>query len=158
MLNTGNYINMDYEAELLFDFEPTKQTEMADINFTIWAVQILVWGLIVVVVKVILFYFQLWFAVILETMTFILIGWLNLYPKVKLVTIMMIVPFILNSLQFWIQDNILIGKKSRNIEFTNYLRKRRNSMDAGEIKQMIDFKPKTRFRTIASRKDFKSDP
>ena len=71
MLNTGNYINMDYEAEILCEFEPTKQTEIADISFGIWGVQILVWGIIVIAVKVILFYFQLWFATILEAITFI---------------------------------------------------------------------------------------
>lgn len=154
MLNTGNYINMDYEDELLFDLEPTKQTEFADINFGIWGVQILVWGIIVIIVKVILFYFQLWFAIILETATFIWIGWLNLYPNIKLLAIMVIVPFILNSFQFWIQDNILKSKKSRTIQFRKYMRKKRNSMHAGETTQMVDFDPKTRYRTIVTRKAF----
>lgn len=71
MLNTGNYINMNYDDDLLFDIEQNKQTDISDINFGIWGVQILVWGMIVIIVKVILFYFQLWFAIILETATFI---------------------------------------------------------------------------------------
>jgi hypothetical protein len=51
MLNTGHYIKIDYEAEVMCDFEPTKQTEIDDIDFKIWLVQISVWGLIVIVVK-----------------------------------------------------------------------------------------------------------
>lgn len=128
MLNTGHYVKIDYEAEVLCDFEPTKQTEINDIDFKIWIVQIAVWGLIIIVVKLTLFCFQLISAPILEAISAVLIGWLNIYPKVKLILIMVIVPFLLNIFQFWIQDNILKSKKYKNIEFSQLVLPKRHSM------------------------------
>lgn len=55
-LNTGNYVSMDYEAEVMADFEPTRQTEVNDIDIKIWALQILIWGIIVAIVKIVLFF------------------------------------------------------------------------------------------------------
>jgi len=129
MLNTGNYVKFDCETEVIYDFEPTKQTEIDNIDLRIWAVQILVWGLIVVFVKIMLYFFQLAFAPVLELIAYILIGWLKHYPRIKLILIMVIVPFLLNVFQFWIQDNFLKAKKSRNVEFSKLLSlKQRHSM------------------------------
>ena len=57
--------------------------------------------------KIILYVIQLSWAKHLESVTIILIGWLNIYPNIKLLLIMIIISFFLNSLQFWIQDSIL---------------------------------------------------
>lgn len=46
-----------------------------------------------------------------------LLGWLNGYPELKLVSIMVVIPFIFNAIQFWIQDNILKADKKKNIIF-----------------------------------------
>ena len=77
------------------------------IDYTIWFVQILVWGLIVTIVKITLYFICMAFAEELELATDYILGWANLFPVFKLVLVMMIIPVILNSLQFWIQDNIL---------------------------------------------------
>lgn len=153
MLNTGNYVNMDYDAEVAWDFEPTKQTDIDDIDFRIWIAQIAVWGLIVIIVKLVLYCFQLLFAPVLESISAILIGWLKMYPNIKLVLIMVIWPFILNAVQFWIQDNILKSKKSRNKEFSQFISlKPRNSMYTGsEMVQMGRFDATKRSKTMVNR-------
>mmetsp|Transcript_29966 Transcript_29966/g.34341 ORF Transcript_29966/g.34341 Transcript_29966/m.34341 type:complete len:88 (-) Transcript_29966:20-283(-) len=46
-------------------------------------------------------------------------GWMKNYPDLKLVLIMIVVPIILNSIQFWLQDNILKGKKENMLKFVN---------------------------------------
>lgn len=159
MLNTGNYVNMDYEAEVICDFEPTKQTEVDDIDFKIWLAQITVWGLIVIIVKITLFFFQLLVAPILEVISSILIGWLRIYPRVKLILIMVLWPFILNSVQFWIQDNILKAKKNKNIEFSKMLTvKNRHSMYHNtETIQMQKFDASKRSRSKTDHTNFPMD-
>jgi hypothetical protein len=56
-------------------------------------------------------------APVLEAGTTLLIGWLDNFPALKLVSIMVLIPFIFNSIQFWIQDNILKADKKKNIIF-----------------------------------------
>ena len=127
-LNTGNYVRMDLEDQWMFDFDPTKQTELNDVDLRIWLLQIVIWGLIVTTVKFILFFFQMFSAPVLEFIGDILIGWLLAYPKIKLLVIMMLAPFLLNVFQYWIQDNFLKAKKTRNKLFSKFLPlKRRNS-------------------------------
>mmetsp|Transcript_5207 Transcript_5207/g.5976 ORF Transcript_5207/g.5976 Transcript_5207/m.5976 type:complete len:86 (+) Transcript_5207:597-854(+) len=41
------------------------------------------------------------------------------FPDFKLVMIMIVFPIILNSIQFWINDNILMGKKDNILKFIN---------------------------------------
>ena len=77
----------------------------------------IVWGIIVVIVKIILYVIQLSLANVLESTTTILIGWLNIYPNIKLLLIMIVIPFFLNSIQFWIQDSMLKADKQKNIIF-----------------------------------------
>ena len=91
--------------------------EIEEIDYKIWALQMAVWGIIVIIVKVILYLIQLTLADVLEMGTTILIGWLNIYPNLKLVLIMIVVPFFLNSIQFWIQDSMLKANKQKNIIF-----------------------------------------
>ena len=116
-LNTGNYVNLDYECDYIIELEPTQQTEIDDIDYKIWFAQIMVWGAINVISKIILFFCQRYLTIYLEVIAIVLLGWMNHFPKVKLVLVMIIIPLILNSIQFWIQDNILKAKKEKNIEF-----------------------------------------
>ena len=116
-LNTGVYIKENTFSPEIEDFHPAFQMERHDIDYRIWVIQIGVWGFIVIAVKWILFTFQALFAQTLETISNVLLGWLNMYPNIKLVLIMMIIPLIFNAIQFWIQDNILKAKKETNIKF-----------------------------------------
>lgn len=101
------------------DFDPAFQTQKHSIDYRIWIIQIAIWGCIVAVVKVVLAIIQLIFAPALELTSNVLLGWLNMYPNVKLLLIMMLIPLIFNGLQFWIQDNILKAKKETNKKFVS---------------------------------------
>lgn len=159
VLNTGNYVNIDYEKEFLIDFEPTKQTEIDDIDYRIWWVQIVIWGMIVIVVKITLFFFQLLFASVLEIASSVFIGWLRIYPNVKLVLIMVIVPFLLNTFQFWIQDNILKAKKETTIEFYKHdMERKRKTMISKPKIEMVAHSNSKRFKSyVGSNKHLNLD-
>jgi len=53
----------------------------------------------------------------LELATDFALGWTNLFPRFKLILVMMIIPLFLNSLQFWILDNLLHGTKKKTLKF-----------------------------------------
>ena len=57
------------------------------------------------------------FAPIFEKVADFFLGWLKKFPDFKLVLIMIVVPIIFNIIQFWIQDNILKGKKENILKF-----------------------------------------
>ena len=155
-LNTGIYIQ---EAKITVEaehYDPEKQTEIEEIDYKIWVLQMAVWGIIVVIVKIILYAIQLYFANLLETVTTILIGWLNIYPNIKLMLIMIVIPFILNSIQFWIQDRILKADKEKNIIFHRpgrYLRSlTQRPIRSNKIMQPLEM-PKKRSESIGSTKE-----
>lgn len=121
-LNTGVYIK-DNSTEIdIENFDPEKQEIGHQIDYKIYFIQLIVWGLIVIISKVLLYVIQTLFAPILETVTTVMLGWMNIYPRIKLLLIMVVIPFIFNSIQFWIQDNILKANKQKNIEFVSNAR------------------------------------
>lgn len=119
VLNTGVYIHEDYSHPEQVELEPTQQESKHKIDYKIWFLQVIVWSGVVVIVKILLFFSIQVFAPIFEKVADVLLGWLKQYPDLKLVLIMIIVPIILNSIQFWIQDNILKGKKENILKFIN---------------------------------------
>ena len=140
---------MDLEDQWVIDFDPTKQTEFEDVDMKIWLLQIAIWGIIVSVVKFILFFFQMFTAPILEFIADILIGWLLVYPRLKLLVIMMLAPFLLNVFQYWVQDNFLKSKKIKNQLFSKFLPlKRRNSDPTTRNVEMEWFSDIRRSRSI----------
>ena len=116
-LNSGVYVSETYLKNDVEKLDPNSQTTYSDINFGVYLIQIITWGLIVIVSKVFLFMFQNFLAPILELITNTLFGWMNIYPDLKLVMIMVVIPFLLNALQFWIQDNILKADKKTTKQF-----------------------------------------
>lgn len=126
--NTGNYININTDKTISTEAEYEHKFDSGEIDIKVWLLQIIVWGIIVATVKIILFFFQMLIAEFLELLSKILIGWLHIYPKLKLIFIMMVVPFLLNTFQYWVQDNFLKHKKSKDKEFSKFLKNRnRNS-------------------------------
>ncbi|CAD8048604.1 unnamed protein product [Paramecium sonneborni] len=90
-----------------------KIQEKVRIDWKMYACQLFVWNSVVIVSKFILFGFQELIADQLnETGSFLLSPITN--PEFLLVFVMIIIPFIMNAITFWIQDNIL--KKS---DFSN---------------------------------------
>ena len=80
VLNTGVYVHEDYTSVESANLEPTKQLVGRSIDYTIWFVQILVWGLIVTIVKITLYFICMAAAEHLETATDYILGWANLFP------------------------------------------------------------------------------
>ena len=39
-----------------------------------------------------------------------LLGWMDEYPRLELVVVMIVVPAVMNCAQFWLQDTFLKGK------------------------------------------------
>jgi len=82
-----------------------------NIDYRVWFVQLTVWCFIVMLVKLALFGVQLYCSESLEYLgTAALEGFAG-NPRLELLFVMVIVPLSLNSLQYWIQDNFLMGNK-----------------------------------------------
>ena len=58
-LNSGVYISDNYAVVNIDNFEPNEQTKFSDVDYKVWMLQTAVWGLIVIIVKVILMGFQM---------------------------------------------------------------------------------------------------
>lgn len=83
---------------------------------TTWCLQLTLWLLVVILVKLIIF-----FAIVIPLKgplydggDYLLQG-LDEYPRLELVFVMIIVPTIVNTLQFWIQDNFLMNADGNSI-------------------------------------------
>ena len=89
-------------------FKDGKQYTKLKISMYLW--QLLSWLIIVSISKVILAFVQLSQSKNLEKLgSSILSPFKN--PKLKLLIVMIFVPLIMNSIQFWVQDNFLKLKK-----------------------------------------------
>jgi len=75
-----------------------------------WLYQIFLWILAVYIGKVIVLCFFVLWQDQLASFTNMLFYPLDSQPQLKLVVVMIIIPTLLNSLQFWIQDNFLKNK------------------------------------------------
>ncbi|CAK55805.1 unnamed protein product (macronuclear) [Paramecium tetraurelia] len=83
-----------------------KIQEKVRIDWQMYACQLFVWNSVVIVSKFILFGFQELVADQLnEAGSFLLSPITN--PELLLVSVMIIIPFIMNAITFWIQDNII---------------------------------------------------
>eukprot|EP01016_Furgasonia_blochmanni_P021228 TRINITY_DN2351_c0_g1_i2.p2 TRINITY_DN2351_c0_g1~~TRINITY_DN2351_c0_g1_i2.p2 ORF type:complete len:167 (+),score=22.78 TRINITY_DN2351_c0_g1_i2:112-612(+) len=77
------------------------------IDYCIWFTQLLLWNFFVFLSKILLLGVQAMFAALLVEMSAHLWSSLDNMPNFKLLIVMVIVPVIMNSFQFWIQDNFL---------------------------------------------------
>ena len=114
-LNTGVYVREDYTNVESANLEPTQQLVGRSIDYSIYLLQLIVWSLIITIVKITLYFVCMATTEYLEIACDYLLGWTNLFPKFKLIFVMVLIPLVLNSIQFWIQDNILQGKKKRTL-------------------------------------------
>ncbi|CAI2377756.1 unnamed protein product [Moneuplotes crassus] len=116
-LNTGVYVHEDYSHPENVNLEPTEQETGHIIDYRIWGLQLFVWTCVVLIVKISLFFTVKIFSPIFEDLADFCLGWLKQFPDLKLVFIMILIPITLNVIQFWIQDNILKGKKENILKF-----------------------------------------
>jgi hypothetical protein len=78
------------------------------ISLSIWFIQLLLWLLIVLCGKFLTF--LIFYLISNEVNALISPAFLIFkgYPKVELIVVMILIPFLLNSVQFWIQDSYLM--------------------------------------------------
>jgi hypothetical protein len=81
------------------------------INYQAWLVQLLIWLSIVVISKSIFFGFEFGLEDFLKNLSFALMGWIERYPVLELVLVIVVVPVVMNGLAFWVQDNFLMKKE-----------------------------------------------
>ena len=134
ILRSGVYLPEDISD--VDEFEHIEPSTSADIvDYRIWTIQLVVWLIIIVIVKILLFGVQKVFAPNLELIGRFILSPVAAMPRLKLLIIMVIIPVILNSCQFWVQDNFLKAKEEttrmvfekRKREFL----RRRNSLTVG---------------------------
>jgi STIMATE family len=82
-----------------------------NIDYRVWAVQLVVWCIIVLLVKLILFVIQLYWAETLEFYGEYALSDFKGNPRLELLFVMVVLPLSLNSAQYWMQDNFLMGNK-----------------------------------------------
>jgi hypothetical protein len=88
-----------------------------EVDLGAWAVQLMIWGLIVLIVN--FTQVKVLIMALLMKASWIFSDWghwvlmgLEPYPRLELVVVMVIIPLIMNCVQFWIQDNFLKAKGS----------------------------------------------
>lgn len=82
-----------------------------NIDYRVWVVQLVVWCIIVLLSKLVLFGAQLYFSENLEVLGARALSDFEGNPKMELIFVMVIVPLTLNSIQYWVQDSFLMGEK-----------------------------------------------
>lgn len=103
----------------LYLFEQIFSTKMGEYGDTlnpsmfIWSYQLVVWLIIIIISKLFIFLFLIHMSKPLDYILGDLFSPLQQYPNFKLFLVMVIIPFILNVFQFYIQDNFLKGKANR---------------------------------------------
>lgn len=87
-----------------------------NIDYSIWIIQASLWCLISSLMKVMVYFVMLSFPDLLAQIGFALLREISVYPRLELIVVMVIIPFIMNVLQFWLVDNILKESDESRIE------------------------------------------
>ena len=95
------------QTGLYFEFYVKDGKLKYRLKLSMYFFQLLSWLCIVLIVKVILASFQLLINGFLESFGNFVLYPVKSSPKFKLVTVMILIPIVMNSMQFWIQDNFL---------------------------------------------------
>lgn len=93
-------------------------TEFNDYNidYSIWAVQTGLWCLISTLMKIFVYIIMLTFPDMLEQLGNSLLQSISVYPRLELIFVMIVVPFVMNCIQFWMVDNFLKESDESRIE------------------------------------------
>ncbi|CAD8100323.1 unnamed protein product [Paramecium primaurelia] len=114
---TGNYYTISYPQITTYSISSNDLTQAqkakpkVEVAYGVYVFQLTLWILIVVVSKVILYFFQLILGEYLLTAVSWMFQPINQYPELELVIVLVIIPLIFNALCFWVQDSFL--KKSK---------------------------------------------
>lgn len=76
-------------------------------DYRAWGVQLAIWNLIVILSKGMLFVMEYFLRGFLINLSNNLLWWIEAYPRLEVVFVLVVVPVIMNALAFWVQDNFL---------------------------------------------------
>eukprot|EP01017_Pseudomicrothorax_dubius_P016218 TRINITY_DN1841_c0_g2_i1.p1 TRINITY_DN1841_c0_g2~~TRINITY_DN1841_c0_g2_i1.p1 ORF type:complete len:266 (-),score=41.15 TRINITY_DN1841_c0_g2_i1:170-967(-) len=108
-LASGNYFKV-HENTLPQQSSLGKPNRKVEIDYGIWFAQLLIWIMIVILSKIFLYLIQYYLSGFFINITLFLFQGLRNLPFVKLLLVMILIPTIMNALQFWLQDNFLKKK------------------------------------------------
>lgn len=104
-------------AQLTSDQDaPSSQGNFSDINFVKYFKQVFMWLFVVLMMKGVMVLIMLIMAPQLIATANFLLSPVDANPNVELLLVMMVTPAIMNSLQFWLQDNIFVNIASKHDE------------------------------------------
>jgi hypothetical protein len=106
VLQSGVYLSI-HDAQYIYRY--TWEELDRHINYKVWTIQMVVWLMIVSIAKLIVFAIEFSFAEEIINFGIEVLSVFNGYPNMELTFVMIVVPFLLNSMQYWIQDNFLKG-------------------------------------------------
>lgn len=99
------------QSGLYFEYYAKDGKLKSRLKISMYVYQLISWWCIVICSKVLLAVFQLSCHSWLEDFGDAILSPFKENPKLKLVVVMMFFPIVLNSIQFWVQDNFLKAKK-----------------------------------------------
>jgi len=99
VLKSGVYMD---ESVNLINNKGEKADPDSQLNYKIWMLQVLVWCLIVLLSKIIVFFFEIVYARPVYLLGEEILSPLNGYPEVELVVVMILIPVSFNTIQWWI--------------------------------------------------------
>lgn len=106
-LLSGNYFKDQPANDDAVADESSSRQKGIKIDYGIWSGQLLTWCTIVLMSKMLLYYFELQFAFMVTPIHAIL----TIFPtRLKILLVLVVIPAFLNCLMVWVQDNLL--KKS----------------------------------------------
>lgn len=80
-----------------------------NINYSIWAIQTSLWCIISALMKLFIYFIMLSFPNFLEKMGTSMLSSVSVYPRLELIIVMVIVPFVLNCVQVCCYTNYSSG-------------------------------------------------
>jgi len=106
VLQSGVYLSI-HDAQYIYRY--TYEDLDKHINYKVYIIQLIVWLMIITISKLIVFWVEYINAEqLIETgMAVLSVFYGN--PNAELIFVMILVPFTLNSIQYWVQDNFLKG-------------------------------------------------
>ena len=106
ILQSGVYLSI-HDAQYIYRY--TWEELDKHINYRVWLIQLGIWLMIVTIAKLLVFAILFQFAAQIIDVGINILSIFRGYPNLELFFVMILVPFIMNSLQYWIQDNFLKG-------------------------------------------------
>jgi len=96
--------------------EQSSGSSLSDVSWVKYAKQVIMWLLIVTAMKAVMVVIMIFEAPQLLAIASFVLKPVDSHPKIELLLVMVLTPAIMNSLQFWLQDNIFVDAARNTAE------------------------------------------